>query len=168
MQAGCLRSRAARNRKMWVTTRLNRVASSIQLTIDQVHSVPTVRQQVGVMKVLIVDDNARVRWLVRTMIEDLVDEFFECSDGITALDAYAASLPDLVLMDIKMNQMDGISAAKQIRSAYTNAAIIMVTDYDDVDLRKAARLAGACEYVVKDELYSLRQILETKRIGLKQ
>jgi CheY-like chemotaxis protein len=115
------------------------------------------------MKVLIVDDNQRVRWLIRTMIEDLVDEFFECDDGITALDAYRKSSPDLVLMDIKMNQMDGISAARQIRSAFADAVIIMVTDYDDVDLRLAAKRVGACEYVVKDELYSLRQILESKQ-----
>jgi CheY-like chemotaxis protein len=115
------------------------------------------------MKVLIVDDNARVRWLIRTMIEDLVDEFFECSDGITALAAYQESSPDWVLMDIKMNQMDGISAARHIRSACSNAAIIIVTGYDDVDLRKSAKCAGACAYVVKDELYSLRAILQAKR-----
>jgi NarL family two-component system response regulator YdfI len=115
------------------------------------------------MKVLIVEDNARVRWLIRTMIEDLVDEFCECTDGITALEAYTACLPDLVLMDIKMNQLDGISAARQIRSAFADAAIVMVTDYDDVDLRTTARRAGACEYLVKDDLYSLRQIVEAKR-----
>jgi CheY-like chemotaxis protein len=149
---------------MWVTTQTNRVAPSIQLTRDQVHSVATVGKTVGIMKVLIIDDNACVRWLIRTMIEDLVDEFCECTDGITALDAYTASLPDLVLMDIAMNQLDGISAARQIRGAYNSAAIIMLTDYDDVDLRTAAKQSGACEYVVKDELYSLRQILEAKRI----
>jgi CheY-like chemotaxis protein len=97
------------------------------------------------------------------MIEDLVDEFFECDDGAGALDAYTKSLPDLVLMDMKMNHMDGISAVRQIRSTFAEAVIIMVTDYDDVDLRMAAKRAGACEYVVKDELYSLREILNAWR-----
>jgi len=116
------------------------------------------------MKILIVDDNPRVRWLIKTILEGMVDQFYECADGEGALEAYRASRPDWVLMDIKMTQMDGIVAARQITTAFTDARVMIVTDYDDADLRNAATDAGACEYVIKEELHSLRRILKAKQI----
>ncbi len=116
------------------------------------------------MKILIVDDNPRVRWLIKTILEDMVDQFYECADGEGALEAYAALRPDWVLMDIKMTQMDGIVATRQITTAFADARVMIVTDYDDADLRDAATGAGACGYLVKEELHSLRRILKTKQI----
>jgi|SRR5882724_4107706 len=116
------------------------------------------------MKILIVDDNPRVRWLIKTILEDIVDQFYECVDGTGALEAYTMSRPDWVLMDIKMSQMDGIVATKQITTAFADARVMIVTDYDDADLRNAATDAGACGYVIKEELHSLRAILKAKQI----
>jgi DNA-binding NarL/FixJ family response regulator len=62
-------------------------------------------------------------------------------------------------MDIRMKRLDGIAATRQITAAFPNAAIVMVTDYDDARLRKAARAAGACGYVVKENILPLRKIL---------
>ena len=148
---------------MSTTTQKNRVAASIQFAANQPHS-DAVEGWLGEdMKILIVDDNARVRWLIKTMIEDLAKQFWECSDGIEALDAYSAMQPDWVLMDIKMDRMDGIVATKRIKAIFTEAKIIIVTDYDDAGLREAAFQAGACGYVIKEDLHSLRQVLLGKK-----
>jgi len=112
------------------------------------------------MKLLIVDDNARVRWLMKTIVEGLVNETFECSDGDEAFEAYSSFRPDWVFMDIKMDRMDGIDATRQIKAAFCEAKIVIVTDYDDPNLRDAAFQAGACEYVIKENLHSLRRILQ--------
>ena len=57
--------------------------------------------------------------------------------------------------------MDGISATRQLVAAHPEARVIIVTNYDDAGLRESARSAGACEYVVKEELIEIRRILTT-------
>ena len=111
------------------------------------------------MKLLIVEDNAGMRRLIKSVVFDLFDEITECEDGAEALQAYAESLPDWVLMDIKMPKMDGLTAATAIKNAFPNANICIVTEYADKQTREAARIAGAEGYVLKEDLYSLRDIL---------
>jgi CheY-like chemotaxis protein len=114
------------------------------------------------MKLLIVEDNEQMRCLIKCLVSDLAQQVFECSDGSQALAAYVQHQPDWVLMDIKMVHMDGIAATRQITAAYPDAQVIIVTDYNDVELRAAAREAGACEYVVKENLLDLGRILSPK------
>ena len=91
----------------------------------------------------------------------MASEIQECTDGWDALGAYEKHRPDVVLMDVRMTRMDGLTATRQIRSSYPTARIILVTDYDDDDLRAAAVKAGACNYVLKEELASLSEIVAT-------
>ncbi|MEW6211874.1 MAG: response regulator transcription factor [Acidobacteriota bacterium] len=111
------------------------------------------------MKVLIVEDSRRVRELIRRLLGGLSDEIYECADGSDAFAAYDEHLPDWVLMDIEMKRMDGLSASRLIKDAHPEARIVIVTRYDDEKLREAARNAGACDYVPKENLLELRRIL---------
>jgi CheY-like chemotaxis protein len=113
------------------------------------------------MDLLIVDDNDQMRRIIIKLLRGLAAHTWECSDGAEALPAYALHRPDWVLMDVRMEQMDGITATRQIKASYPEANIIIVTDYDDPDLREAARDAGACEYVTKEHLLDVRRILAT-------
>ena len=63
--------------------------------------------------------------------------------------------------DIRMNQVDGIQATKQIKTADHAAKIIMLTDYDDDALRQAAMRAGACAYALKDHLLDLVRLIDS-------
>jgi CheY-like chemotaxis protein len=112
------------------------------------------------MKILIVDDNAAVRRLIRNIVLAVADDICECADGADALATYLTERPDAVLMDIRMNEVDGIEAAKQIRAADAKARILMVTGYDDTELRQASMRAGACGYVLKHNLLELVRLLE--------
>jgi len=111
------------------------------------------------MKLLIVEDNAEMRRLIASLVRDLAEAVSECGDGAEALANYREHRPDWVLMDIRMKKMDGIAATKQIMAAFPGAHVLIVTDYDDAKLREAAHRAGACGYVVKENLLSLRQLL---------
>jgi len=111
------------------------------------------------LKVLIVDDNPQVRSMIRRFIGDLASEISETGDGESALHAYAAFLPDWVLMDIEMKHTNGIVATERIRAAYPQAHIVIVTNYDDDDLRERATAAGACGYVLKENLLAVRSML---------
>ncbi|MGE0127727.1 MAG: response regulator transcription factor [Blastocatellales bacterium] len=111
------------------------------------------------MKVLIVDDNEQMRQMIKGFLRGQVEEFYECSDGATALDAFTRFRPDWVLMDLSMEEVDGLTATRQIIAACPEAKIMIVTNFDDVHLRAAAQDAGASGYVTKDDLFELRRLL---------
>ena len=110
------------------------------------------------MKILIAEDNELMRSLIRNVVKDL-GTVLETSDASEAVAVYEEHQPDWVLMDIRMGTTNGIAATRQIKTAFPEARIVIVTNYDDGDLREAARSAGACEYVLKEDLLSLRRII---------
>jgi DNA-binding NarL/FixJ family response regulator len=112
------------------------------------------------MKVLLVENSELVRRMIKRFIRDQVDEFVECSDGSQALDAYTKQRPDLVLMDIKMNQMGGFEATREIKAAFPAARVFIVSQWDSPALREAARAAGAESYISKADLLPLRDLLK--------
>jgi DNA-binding NarL/FixJ family response regulator len=103
--------------------------------------------------------------LIKSFVLPYASEIRECADGAEALSVYEAQRPDLVLMDIRMNQVDGIQATKQIKTADHAAKIIMLTDYDDDALRQAAMRAGACAYALKDNLFDLVRLIDSMQEG---
>lgn len=112
------------------------------------------------MTLLIVEDNPAMRRLMRRLVADLTDEVGECGDGAEAEARYAELQPDWVLMDIEMPHVNGIAATRRIKAAFPAARIVIVTNYDDAALRRAAAQAGACGYVLKENLLELRQLLQ--------
>jgi len=115
------------------------------------------------MRLLIVEDSQQMRREIKLFVSDLAEEIGECGDGAGALAAYSAQHPDWVLMDIRMEEVDGLTATRQIKAAYPEARIVILTGYDDVELREAARSAGACEYVTKQNLLEVRRILGAQK-----
>ncbi len=111
------------------------------------------------MKVLVVDDNSQARQLIKDFVLTEDDEFRECEDGAEALAAYTEFQPDWVLMDWDMKKVDGLTATRRILSKFSDAKILMVTNYDEPDLRQAAAQAGAIGYFKKEDLLKLKQIL---------
>jgi DNA-binding NarL/FixJ family response regulator len=111
------------------------------------------------MTLLIVEDHSGMRALIRSVVGTLVTDVFECGDGADALAAYTAHRPDMVLMDIALPSVDGISATRQIRAIDPAARVVIVTDYDGPGLRDEARQAGACAYVLKERLLDIRPLI---------
>ena len=111
---------------------------------------------------MIVDDNQQMRRTIKSIVGDLVEEIYECEDGGPAIALYARHRPDWVLMDLRMKEMDGLEAASRIVAAFPEARIVIVTDYDDSELREAAHRAGARHYINKRRLFDLRLLLKPK------
>src|SRR5436190_21618716 len=109
--------------------------------------------------ILIVEDNPQMRRTLRELLGDVVAACYECSDGREALVAYQQYRPDWVLMDLKMPGIDGLAATAALCAADPAARILIVTNYDDPELREAARQAGACGFVAKENLLELRTLI---------
>jgi CheY-like chemotaxis protein len=112
------------------------------------------------MKVLIVEDNQSMRHLLSKIVGQWA-EVFECTDGSQALLCYEANQPDWVLMDINMKEVNGIEATRRLKAAHKDVRVIMVTNCNDARLREIAKMAGACGYVLKEDLSVLQQLLTT-------
>jgi len=111
--------------------------------------------------VLIVEDNTRMRQMIRSVVSDLAAEVFETDDGADSIAAYEEHRPTWVLMDIKLKTLDGLTATRSIVRKDPRARVVIVTNYDSPGFRDEARSAGACAYVLKNHLLELRHIIQT-------
>ncbi|MFA6468517.1 MAG: response regulator transcription factor [Bacteroidota bacterium] len=112
------------------------------------------------MKYLIVDDNRNMRETLKQMLGTKSNEFMEGSDGSESIDLFREFHPDWVLMDIRMKQMDGITATRQLVQTFPHAKVLIVTDYNDDKLRLAAGNAGALGFLLKESLSEISAIIE--------
>lgn len=112
------------------------------------------------MNILIVDDSAKVRHMIKEILADSVNEIYECSDGLFAVESYQKFKPDLVLMDIKMKKLNGLIATKRILELDFKAKVIIVSNYDDEQIKEEARSAGAINYFTKEEIYMLPEYIK--------
>lgn len=107
---------------------------------------------------LIVEDNAAMRRLIKSVVADLASNIHECQDGSEALAAYKEHNPEWVVMDVEMKETDGISATRDIINSYPNANILILTRDGSERLRARAKEAGAAWFVLKEDLLSIRRM----------
>jgi two-component system, NarL family, response regulator len=106
------------------------------------------------IRVLTADDHAEVRAGIAAMIanEPDMDVVGEACDGAEAVLLFDRLAPDVVLMDLRMPALDGVSAIRAIRASDPGARIVALTTYDgDGEIDRAVS-AGACAYLLKDAL----------------
>src|SRR5215467_3829137 len=116
-------------------------------------------------RIMIVDDHEVVRMGMRAAFETEPDLTVvgEASNGAEALAKLPVLDPQLILMYVRMEKMNGIEACREIKSRYPDVYILMITSYTDDDAMISSILAGASGYLLKhvsraDLLRSIRQV----------
>jgi two-component system phosphate regulon response regulator OmpR len=115
--------------------------------------------------ILVVDDDPRIRTMLRRYLEDEGFKVSDASDGVAMRRIFEGGTVDLVMLDVTMPDEDGISLARYIRQQ-SQTPIIMLTGKDDVIDRVAGLEAGADDYVAKP--FHLREILARIRTVLRR
>ena len=100
-------------------------------------------------RVLIVDDSGLARRRARAILEAAGFEVFEAVDGVTALESYFVSKPDVVLLDLVMRGMYGLEVLAKIREMDANARVIVVSADVQSSSHELAAAAGAVGFLVK-------------------
>ncbi|NLF52763.1 MAG: response regulator transcription factor [Leptolinea sp.] len=104
------------------------------------------------IRVLLVDDQRLMRDGLRTLLEleDDIEVAGEAENGILALEMEEALRPDVVLMDVRMPEMDGVEATRQMMARREDTKVIILTTFDDESIIFDGLRAGALGYLLKD------------------
>ena len=111
------------------------------------------------LTILTVDDEEIIRNLIHSFLSKIGYSSILASNGEDAIDSAAKEKPDIVLLDIKMPQMDGHSVCKRLRELPSHSktmGIIMITGYGSLDNKERAVVSGADDLMEKPlDLYEL-------------
>lgn len=112
------------------------------------------------LKVLVVDDNTRMRSLIVDILKRKENEILECSDGMEALGEYSIHRPDWILMDANMGRMDGLTATSLIHRFFPKAKVMIVSQKNTPSIKEAAQQAGAAAYFSEDNFGEILKRLD--------
>ena len=121
------------------------------------------------LRTMVVDDSDTFLKIISSVLdlEDIIDLVGAASDGVEAIDMVTRLKPELILMDVNMPGMDGLSTARLVTRMFPGPVVIMMSSDDTPSLRAACRLAGAFDFVRKGSFRAefeaaLRRLLETE------
>jgi DNA-binding NarL/FixJ family response regulator len=122
---------------------------------------------VAPLQILVVDDKPNVRIGIRMLLQTHQDWSIcgEAGDGFEAVEKAAELKPDVILLDISMPKMDGLTALPLIREKSPDSQIIVLTLHESLDTARAASRAGAHAYIAKSLMNELLPALEALRPG---
>jgi len=129
------------------------------------NSIPRAEQ--ATVRVLVADDHPVVRLGIRANVTPQSDMtvIAEAGDGVEAIASIKEHLPDIVLLDLRMPQMDGLDVLAEVKNSRLPCKIIIMTTFDSEEDVQRAMKAGARGYLLKDS--TQEEILDAiRRVSL--
>ena len=119
--------------------------------ISSLHPSSFSSDDLGILRVMVVDDIQQTREsVIRTLqFQEQIEVVATATNGRQAIEKARETRPDVILMDVNMPDMDGISATKSITQIVPTAQIVILTVQDDPDYMRKAMLAGARDFLTK-------------------
>lgn len=101
---------------------------------------------------LVADDEAHMCTFIKLMLMDLgIKKVYLTQNGVEAVEAYKEHRPDLVVLDINMNVMNGLDALKHIKEINPDAKVVMLTAVSARDSLEECNRTGALFYIIKTQ-----------------
>jgi len=103
------------------------------------------------IRVVIADDHPHIRSALRHVLEleSDFDVVAEAENGVQAVDQVVQNRPDLVILDYRMPQLDGIQVARELAEQAPSTTLVMLTSEEDPEIKAEAKLAGVARYLLK-------------------
>ena len=121
-------------------------------------------------KILIIDDDDLICLSLKKVLIKLEYTVETCMDGGAALESVEHFQPDIILLDIYLNEYNGLDILKEIKNKFHDIPVIMITGYSDVNIAVSAIKSGAYDFLLKPlEIDQLKLVLEraTKNLSLR-
>ena len=112
------------------------------------------------MNYLIVDDHPMTRQAVIDSLREPGDVFAEAGTGEEAIEHCERHSPDWIIMDVKMPGKGGLFASAEITTRHPGTRVVVMSQYDDELMAAGARAAGAIDFISKDRIAELPEILD--------
>jgi two-component system, cell cycle response regulator DivK len=105
----------------------------------------------GKKKILIVEDNSDIRWLIVFFLKQTGYDVLEAATGLAAIERASATLPDLIIMDLDLPDITGDEATARLKAdpSTKHIPVIAITAYRESPLMENVVAAGACEVLCK-------------------
>ena len=103
-----------------------------------------------------------MRNMIRSVVAAPDDVVSECGSGNEVEQAYRSYEPDVVLMDLQMPLVNGMTATRNLKKTFRNANVIIVSNFKDQEFKDEAKDAGARSYFTKDDLLQLKYYIHKK------
>src|SRR2546423_1014937 len=119
--------------------------------------------------ILVAEDNADSREVMQLLLESKGYDVLSVGDGVHAITAAIESIPDLILIDLELPKLDGLSVARDFRlqPRLDNVPIIIVSGYDPSSYRQTALDAGCDDYILKPINFDrLHELIESLRLRI--
>ena len=100
-------------------------------------------------KILIADNDPKIRLILRQGLEDEVFTIVEAEDGLSAIETFRKENPDLVLMDVKIPGMNGLEVMAQIKEQFSDIPVVILSAYPDAKIIVQAMRDGAVDFLIK-------------------
>ena len=114
-------------------------------------------------RILVVDDDENLRWVLKTQLEDMGYSVSTAIDGEQALAAIERELPALILTDLKMPGLSGLELLDRIRADYPEMPVVIITAFATIQNAVQAMRAGAYDYLTKPIDYDELALVVTPR-----
>lgn len=112
-------------------------------------------------KVLVIDDEPNVRTLLDMLLRPKGYDVMLADNGWMGLQLYRQEHPDVILLDLKMPKVDGITVLKQIRSVDSQQPVIVLTGDTSPETERQVRALGVSEFIIKgSSLHSVEDTLK--------
>jgi DNA-binding NarL/FixJ family response regulator len=112
------------------------------------------------MNLLIVDDHADTRAVIRSFLSPLASQITECADGQSAIDLCRRIAPDVMTLDLRLGAEDGVAILEYVRANYPDIHVVVVTQFREPAIAELLVRMGAAGCFAKSDLIELRTYLE--------